>query len=143
MITQTRKSENELVVTQADFDRLENLTESPRYRFSHSILLMTLKNELDRSKVVGPAQVPSAVVTMRSQVRFQDLKTRESETYTLVYPEEADIDDGKLSVLAPLGTALLGTRIGQIVEFGAPGGIRRVRIQKILYQPEAAGDYHL
>ncbi len=143
MITETRKPENELVVTQADFDRLEGLTESPKYRFSHSILLMTLKNELDRSKVVGPAEVPSKVVTMRSQVRFQDLKTRESETYTLVYPEEADIDDGKLSVLAPLGTALLGTRVGQIVEFGAPGGMRRLRIQKILYQPEAAGDYHL
>lgn len=143
MITQTRMSENDLVVTQADFDRLEDLAESPKYRFSHSILLMTLKKELDRSKVVGPAEVSSGVVTMRSRVRFQDLNTRESETYTLVYPGEADIDEGKLSVLAPLGTALLGTRVGQIVRFGAPGGVRRLRIQKILYQPEAAGDYHL
>jgi len=73
----------------------------------------------------------------------RDLKAQESETYTLVYPAQADINENKLSVLAPLGMALLGTRLGQIVEFDAPGGQRRLKIEKILYQPEACGDFHL
>jgi regulator of nucleoside diphosphate kinase len=63
--------------------------------------------------------------------------------YTLVYPDEADFNAGKVSVLAPMGTALLGARAGQVVEFDAPGGRRRMKVVKILDQPEAAGDVHL
>jgi regulator of nucleoside diphosphate kinase len=80
---------------------------------------------------------------MNSKVRFVDLRTREKETYTLVYPEEADVDLAKLSVLAPLGTALLGASVGDVVECRTPGGVRRLKIERILYQPEAAGDFHL
>ena len=80
---------------------------------------------------------------MNSRVRLRDLRTGEDETYTLVYPEEADIDEGRLSVLAPLGTALLGSRNGQTIVVNAPGGRRRLKVERILYQPEAAGDYHL
>jgi regulator of nucleoside diphosphate kinase len=136
-------SEKEIVITAADFDHLHGLVESPRYRTTHAVLLHTLKDELDRGTVVQPDRVPRNVVTMRSQVRIHDLKNGERETYTLVYPEEADITAGKLSVLAPLGTALLGTRVGQLVKFDAPAGQRRLRVEKILYQPEAAGDLHL
>ena len=80
---------------------------------------------------------------MRSMMRICDLDDNQRETYTLVYPDEADIISGKLSVLAPLGTALLGTRAGQVVSFDAPAGQRRLKVEKILYQPEAAGDLHL
>jgi regulator of nucleoside diphosphate kinase len=73
----------------------------------------------------------------------RDLDTDECEVYTLAYPEEADLAQGTLSVLAPLGTALLGTRAGQIVHVRAPGGVRRLRVERIVYQPEAAGDLHL
>jgi regulator of nucleoside diphosphate kinase len=143
MIAQQAMSEKEIVITAADFDRLHGLVESPRYRATHAALLHTLKEELDRGKVVRPDHVPRNVVTMRSQVRIHDLRDNQRETYTLVYPDEADIAAGKLSVLAPLGTALLGTRAGQVVGFNAPAGQRRLRIEKILYQPEAAGDLHL
>jgi regulator of nucleoside diphosphate kinase len=80
---------------------------------------------------------------MHSQVRVRDLKAQESETYTLVYPNEADINKNKLSVLAPIGMALLGTRVGQIVKFDAPAGPRRLKIERILYQPESSGDFDL
>ena len=143
MIAQQAMSEKEIVITAADFDRLHGLVESPRYRATHAALLHTLKEELDRGKVVQADRVPANVVTMRSRVRIQDLKDNERETYTLVYPEEADITAGKLSVLAPLGTALLGTRVGQVVKFDAPAGQRRLKVEKILYQPESAGDLHL
>ena len=143
MIVQQIMAEHGIVITAADFDRLHGLVESPRYRTTHATLLASLKEELGRGKVVRADRVPKSVVTMRSRVCVHDLSGDERETYTLVYPEEADIDVGKLSVLAPLGTALLGIRAGQIVKFDAPTGQRRLRVEKILYQPEAAGDLHL
>ena len=109
--------ENELLITEADFDRLRHLVESPRYRATHPMLIAAIKDELGRCRVVEPGGVPKGVVTMHSKVSVRDLKSRESETYTLVFPDDADIDEGKLSVLAPLGTALLGRRVGQAVEF--------------------------
>jgi regulator of nucleoside diphosphate kinase len=143
MIAQSVISEKKLVITEADFDRLKHLVESPRYRTTHAMLLMALKDELDRGSVVAPDEVPKGIVTMHSRVRIRDLREDEPETYTLVYPHEADIDAGRLSVLAPLGTALLGTRVGDVVEFEAPAGTRRLKVERVLYQPEAAGDFHL
>ena len=133
----------DVVLTEVDFDRLKHLIESPRYRATHAMLLTGLKAELDRGRVVPQGDVPKGVVTMHSRVRVRDTKTDETETYTLVYPDEADISDGKLSVLAPLGAALLGARVGRVVRFEAPAGLRRLKVEKVLYQPEAAGDLHL
>ena len=143
MIAQNVMSAKEIVITEADFDRLHGLLESPRYRSTHAASLMTLKDELERGTVVAAGEVPKGVVTVHSRVCIRDLKADESETYSLVYPDEADINAGKLSVLAPLGIALLGTKVGQIVKFDAPAGPRRLKVEKILYQPEAAGDFHL
>jgi regulator of nucleoside diphosphate kinase len=136
-------AERNIVITEADFDRLKHLAESPRYRTTHAMLLMSLKAELDRGEVVPAGRVPKGVVTMHSRVRVRDLGDDEAESYTLVYPDEADINEGKLSVLAPLGTALLGTRVGHVVEFDAPAGTRRLKVERLVYQPEAAGDLHL
>jgi regulator of nucleoside diphosphate kinase len=136
-------SAKQIVITEADFDRLSSLLDSPRYRSTHAASLMTLKDELERGAVVTAGDVPKDVVTMHSRVRIRDLKADESETYQLVYPGQADINEAKLSVLAPLGIALLGTKVGQVVKFDAPAGQRRLKVEKILYQPEAAGDFHL
>jgi regulator of nucleoside diphosphate kinase len=143
MTVQSAISDKRLVITDRDFDRLKHLVESPRYRTTHAMLLMALEGELVRGDVVAPDHVPSSVVTMHSRVRVRDLDEDEEETYTLVYPDEANINEGKLSVLAPLGTALLGTRVGDVVEFDAPARTRRLKIERVLYQPEAAGDLHL
>jgi regulator of nucleoside diphosphate kinase len=143
MIAQHAVSTKGIVITEADFDRLRGLLDSPRYRSSQWPLLLALREELDRSQIVPAAAVANGVVTMHSQVRVRDLEAHESETYTLVYPDEADMNENKLSVLAPLGMALLGTRVGQIVTFDAPAGQRRLKIERVLYQPEAAGHFHL
>src|SRR5687768_5542055 len=127
MIAQHTASRNELVITEADFDRLKRLLDSPRYRVTHAVLIATLKEELERCSVVSPGRVPNGVVTMHSKVRIRDLKAGESESYTLVFPEDADINTNKLSVLAPLGTALLGSRVSQVVKFDAPAGPRRLK----------------
>jgi regulator of nucleoside diphosphate kinase len=129
--------------SQQDYDRLTHLLESPRYRGTLGSPVVALRAGLDRGHVVTHTSVPRVVVTMRTRVCVRDARAREPEVYTLVYPDEADIDAGRLSVLAPLGAALLGARVGQVVRFDTPGGPRRLRVERILYQPEAAGDFHL
>ena len=104
--------------------------------------LATLARELDQAVVVGPDEVPADVVTMNSRARLRD--GRRTWTMTLVFPEDANPEDGAISVRAPLGAALLGCRVGQTVTFRVPGGAERTcDILSVLYQPEAAGDLHL
>ena len=105
---------------------------------SAAMQLTALKGELDRGTVVTPDSVPKGVVTMHSLVRVRDPKSDESETYTLVYPDEADINEGKLSVLAPLGTAVLGYRIGDAVDWETPAGTRKIEIEAVTFQPQTA-----
>ena len=101
-----------------------------------------LEEELDHAEVIPPPAMPPDVVTLSSRVRVRDLATGEGFVYTLVLPLDADFARGRISVLAPLGTAILGQRVGDVIEVRAPGGIRRLRVENILYQPEAAGDFH-
>lgn len=104
--------------------------------------LAVLTAELARAVVVGQDEIPPDVVTMNSRVRLRD--GRRTWIMTLVFPENADPEEGCISVLAPLGAAILGCRVGQSVRFRVPGGEERsCDILNILYQPEAAGDLHL
>ncbi|HNX49723.1 MAG TPA: nucleoside diphosphate kinase regulator [Thermoanaerobaculaceae bacterium] len=102
-----------------------------------------LADEMHRAVVLPPTEIPPDVITMRSRARLLDLSTGEILEYTLVFPQEAEIAAGKISVLAPIGTAMLGYRIGDEFEWEVPTGVRRLRVEALLYQPEAAGDYHL
>jgi regulator of nucleoside diphosphate kinase len=137
-------SDKPIQVTQFDLERLKKLIEDAQhteYRGSDS--LVRLQEELDRAQVVPPQEVAEDVVTMNSTVELLDLETGEEETYTLVFPEYADISRGRISILAPIGTAMLGYEAGDIFEWEVPAGKRRLKVERILYQPEAAGDYHL
>lgn len=93
---------------------------------------MALAAELRRAQVVPRSQLPHDVVAMNSTVRLRDLEDGDVETYTLVYPQDADISVGRLSILAPVGTALLGYRVGDIVEWPVPAGVTRFRIEEVL-----------
>ena len=100
--------------------------------------LAALAGELGRARVVPRSEIPPDVVTMNSVVRLRDLETDEEETYTLVYPAEADIALNRLSVLAPVGTALIGYRAGAVVQWPVPAGVRRFRVEEVVFQPKAA-----
>lgn len=102
-----------------------------------------LKAKLKSSRVVASNTVPPDVITMNSEVLLSDADEKDDNVYSLVYPDTADIASNRLSVLAPVGTAILGGREGETIEWEVPGGKVRVSIKKILYQPEAAGDYEL
>ena len=93
--------------------------------------LEKLRTELDRATIIDPAALPQDLVTMDSRVRFEDLGTGEIEEYTLTFPQRADIAEGRLLILAPVGTALLGFRTGDIVDWPTPGGIRRLKIHHV------------
>ena len=134
----------DIVITSFDLQRLqkqiEAFEESGRFP-QDAEYIETLKTELAKATVVDPAQVPNDVITMNSCVQLKDLDTKRQLEYTLVFPEKADSADRKVSILAPLGTALIGYRVGDTIEFKAPAGIRRLRVLGIIYQPEAAGDF--
>jgi len=136
--------ERKIFITDTDRDRLEKLLLGTRVWSSRDKEhLQALEEELDKAHIVGSRDIPGDVVTMRSQVRVKDMKSGTEMDLSVVFPYEADLEQGKISVLAPVGTALLGYRVGDTIEWKVPGGLRRLKIERILYQPEAAGDYHL
>ena len=137
-------SDKPIQITEFDFERLKKLIEdASQSEYRRSDYLVHLQRELERAQVVPPQEVSQAVVTMNSTVVLLDLETGEQETYTLVFPEKADVSRGRISVLAPIGTAMLGYEAGDIFEWEVPAGKRRLKVERILYQPEAAGDYRL
>lgn len=93
--------------------------------------LKQLKEELDRALVVEKNSVSSDVVTLNAHVSFEDLETQEVEAYTITLPEQANVEQNRISILAPIGTALIGYRQGNIVNWQTPGGVRQLRINKV------------
>ncbi|MFA9479758.1 nucleoside diphosphate kinase regulator [Phycisphaerales bacterium AB-hyl4] len=131
-----------IVITSKDLERLRELIRHSRksHTEDHAYLL-ALEQELNQAEVVESGAVPPEVVTMNSTVLVRVDGSRRGQTWTIVYPEHADMDEDRVSVLAPLGTALLGYRVGDTVEWDVPAGRRRYRIAKVIHQPEAAGEF--
>jgi regulator of nucleoside diphosphate kinase len=135
---------NKIVITEFDRRRLTGLMEMLRARSAvDNADVAILEDELERAEVVSPQDVPEDVVTMNSCVQLLDLDTGEEFSLTLVFPGTADAKKQKISVLAPMGVALLGCRAAEEVSWPTPSRIRRLRIERVLYQPEASGNYDL
>ena len=133
-----------IYITEYDLERLENLIfEAKRLDQRGNEYLESLEAELARGQLVAPSEVPPDVITMNSKVCLVDLDTNEEMVYVLVFPQDADITQSKISILAPIGTAMLGYRIGDEFTWQVPDGLRRLKVKQILYQPEASGDFHL
>lgn|SRR5215217_1885086 len=133
------------VPTLTDFDvrRLDALFDRIRRQVSPPSTLSVLERELGRANVVAPDQVPQTVITMNSRVIVTDLAAGEQRELTLVFPAAANIDAGMVSVLAPLGTALLGSQEGSELSWNTPRGERHLRVERVVFQPEAAGRFDL
>ena len=135
------KSTATIYITELDYNRLTGLIDRTReHNRADREYLNKLEAELERAEVVDPKNIPADIVTMRSKVRLTDLVSGESNTYSLVFPTEANFAEGKISVLAPIGTAILGYRRGDTIEWPVPSGLRKLKIDEVLYQPESAGD---
>jgi regulator of nucleoside diphosphate kinase len=130
-----------IIMSSLDVERLENLLDSlPVDAFPGK---EDLEDELARAEVVDPKSIPATVVTMNSTVRFKVVSTNHEYVLTLVYPRDIKPDGSTISILAPVGAALLGLSQGDEIEWPRPGGgVLRVRIEEVTYQPERSGDYH-
>jgi regulator of nucleoside diphosphate kinase len=129
-----------IVISRLDLERIEALLE--RMPPAQATQYEALRAELDRAEVVEPAAVPANLVTMNSVVTFKDEGTSDELTVSLVYPSGAGAP-GTVSILAPVGSALLGLTVGQQIDWPTPDGRQRhLRVLDIDYQPEAAGDLH-
>jgi regulator of nucleoside diphosphate kinase len=128
-----------IYITSRDKRLLEKMVaEADALRSAPRTELQALAKELRRAVVVDPRDVPGDVITMNSRAEMLDLDTGETVTFTLVFPSQANIDEEKISVLAPIGAGMLGYRVGDEFEWQVPDGVRRMRVTQIHYQPEAA-----
>jgi len=129
-----------IIISSLDLERLERLLESDAYHNLPGI--DALQSELDRATIVAPEEVPPEVITMNSSVKFIDDASGTEFRLSLVYPGQTGVPDA-VSVLAPVGSALLGLSVGQSISWQAPGGRElRLRVLEVTYQPEAHGEFH-
>ena len=137
-------SRDKIYITEFDLKRLRGLVNHAKESWDKRAIqhLDALEEELDRAEVVRPEKIPPDVITMNSTFRLKDLQTGEEADYTLVFPGTTDSSNRKISVLAPIGIAVLGCRVGDAVEWEVPAGLKRLKVEEVLYQPEAAFDYH-
>ena len=129
-----------IYITQEDLQRLRRLVDGLKAGSNgERTNILALEEELDRAHIVPAKKIRPDVVTLNSQVRVSDLDTGRVMEYELVYPNSKPARSAHpLSVLAPLGTALLGYRAGDTVEWRVPKGQRRLKVIEVMYQPEAA-----
>ena len=129
-----------ITVSTLDADRLYKLIESVPANITGT---KELEAELDRANIVEPTEVPSTIITMNSTVDFIVESTQEEFVLTLVYPKDIDQSGEKISILAPVGSALLGLSQGDEIEWPRPGGgLIKVTIKEVTYQPEREGEFH-
>lgn len=128
-----------ILITEKDYLRLDNLLISnSEYDFED------LEIELNRATIITDSDVPKDLVTMNTQCRFLDITNQKESLVTIVYPQNSQINESKVSILAPLGSALIGLRKDQEINWRFPSGkTKRLKVTEILYQPEAAGHWHL
>lgn len=134
-------NERTIYITQSDIEKLRSLIAI--YNGNDAPYVECLEEELDRAQIVDQKDIPHDVVTMNSIVRIKYLDTGEEKTFALVFPGKAKVVEKSISILAPVGTAMIGYREGDTIEWKVPAGTKRFQIMEVIYQPERVGNYDL
>lgn len=130
-----------IIINERNAELIDRLLEQPA--FAHSPVADALNAELDRAQLLAPEAMPHDVVSMNSKIRFRDLTSGEERVRTLVFPSQVTDSATQLSVLAPVGAALLGLKVGGVIHWTLPGGAAaHLEVLELLYQPEAAGEFN-
>jgi regulator of nucleoside diphosphate kinase len=139
------KMARKIIITSKDRERLIRLVNHEREfgTVKNKDYLKDLEHELDKANIVQSDKIPPSVITMNSRILIKDMDSGEETSYVLVYPEDANLLEDRISILAPIGTAMLGYREGDVIDWKIPDGSVKLRVEKILYQPEAAGKIDL
>jgi len=135
---------NKLIINKLDYARIRKcIADAKQFKSITNIEAESLMKELDSARILEPEAIPSNVVTMNSIVRLNFLTNNKQVQFQIVYPRLANVKENKISIFSPIATALIGYQVGDEIEWIVPAGLTRIRIDEIIYQPEAAGDYHL
>jgi len=135
---------SQITITKLDYARItKSIKDAKQSRSISDAEAEKLLNELKSAKVVEPEAIPSDVVTMNSIVKISFVKNKKQVQFQIVYPDQADVKKKKISIFSPIATALIGYKAGDEIEWLVPAGLTRIRIDEIVYQPEASGDYDL
>lgn len=135
---------SKLIISRVDYARIKKcIINAQANRSVNKIEAENLLNELESAKIVEPDKMPSDVVTMNSIVKLVFLNTEKTVKFQIVYPDNANLKENKISIFSPIATALIGYKVLDEIEWIVPAGLTKIRIEEIIYQPESAGDYNL
>ncbi|MGV8945498.1 MAG: nucleoside diphosphate kinase regulator [Lutibacter sp.] len=134
---------SKLIINRLDYARIRKcLSDARQFKSISNTEAEKLLAELDSAKIVEPQAVPSDVVTMNSIVKLSFLNSNKQVQFRLVYPDKADIRENRISIFSPIATALIGYKVKDEIEWIVPAGLTKIRIDEIIYQPEASGDFN-
>ncbi len=135
---------NKIIVNRLDYSRIKrSIDDAKQLKSISNEEAEKLMKELDSAQIVPPEKIPSNVVTMNSIVKLSFLNNNKQVQFQIVYPDQANLKEHKISIFSPIATALIGYKVADEIEWIVPAGLTKIRIDEIIYQPEAAGDYAL
>lgn len=130
-----------IIVNRLDYIRIQKqIGEAKQNKTIDAAEAEKLINELNSATILDPDKIPGDVVTMNSVVKITFVDSGRQQEFKIVYPNEANLKEKRVSIFSPVATALIGFRVGDLIEWMVPGGLTKIRIDEIIYQPEAAGD---
>lgn len=132
------------IINTLDYSRIQQcISEAKQFNSITVVEATSLMKELKLGKLVEPEKIPSDVVTMNSIVKISFIDSKKTVAFQIVYPDKADLKNNKISIFSPIATALIGYKIGDEIEWCVPAGITKIKIEEIVYQPEAAGHFNI
>ncbi len=135
---------SKIIINRLDYARIKKcISDAKQFKSITSIEADNLLKELDSAKIVEPESIPSNVVTMNSIAKITFLSNNQQVQFQIVYPDQANLKENKISIFSPIATSLIGYKVNDEIEWIVPGGLTKIRIDEIIYQPEATGDYEL
>ena len=135
---------NKIILNRLDYARIKKcIRDAQQFNSISNHEAESLLQELESAEILEPEDIPSNVVTMNSIVRMSFINSKKNVQFQIVYPNKANFKDNKISIFSPIATALIGYKVGDEIEWIIPAGITKIRIDEIIYQPEAAGHYNL
>lgn len=133
-----------LIINRLDYARIRKcIYDAKQFKSISNAEAEKLITELDSADIVDPEAIPSNVVTMNSIVKLIFLDSNKQVQFQIVYPEMANVKENKISIFSPIATALIGYQVGDEIEWIVPAGLTKIKIDEIVYQPEAAGEFDL
>ena len=133
-----------IIINRLDYARIKKcINDAKQFNSISNVEAEKLLTELNSAQIVEPDAIPSNVVTMNSIVKLSFLNKNEQVQFQIVYPDQANLKEKKISIFSPIATALIGYQVSDEIEWIVPAGLTKIRIDEIIYQPEAAGDFDL